>query len=54
MLGDHHDHHPRPREGDNLFAVFIAEYTDAPSDPGTPAQTGTAEVILYPAAATAG
>jgi glucose/arabinose dehydrogenase len=45
---------PGHGEGDNLFAVFVAEYTDAPSDPGTPAQTGTAEVILYPGAATAG
>ncbi|WP_173163426.1 PQQ-dependent sugar dehydrogenase [Phytohabitans suffuscus] len=39
---------PGHGEGDNLFAVFVAEYTDAPSDPGTPAQTGTAEVVLDP------
>ncbi|MDQ7904921.1 PQQ-dependent sugar dehydrogenase [Phytohabitans sp. ZYX-F-186] len=39
---------PGHGEGDNLFAVFVAEYTDAPSDPGTPPQTGTAQVILYP------
>jgi hypothetical protein len=45
---------PGHGEGDDLSAVFVAEYTDAPSDPGTPAQTGTAEVILYPGAATAG
>jgi len=45
---------PGHGEGDNLFAVFVAEYTDAPSDPGTPPQTGTAQVILDPTPATAG
>jgi glucose/arabinose dehydrogenase len=34
--------------GDDLAAVFVAMYTDAPSDPGTPPQTGTAEVVLFP------
>ncbi len=34
--------------GDDLAAVFVATYTDAPSDPGTPPQTGTAEVVLFP------
>jgi len=43
---------PGHGEGDDLFAVFVAEYTDAPSDPGTPPQTGTAQVILDPTPAT--
>ena len=34
--------------GDDLAAVFVATYTDAPSDPGTPPQTGTDEVVLFP------
>ncbi|WP_244298551.1 PKD domain-containing protein [Micromonospora cremea] len=29
---------------DNLTAVFVAEYTDAPTEPGVPPQTGTATV----------
>ncbi|GIJ48364.1 hypothetical protein Val02_52500 [Virgisporangium aliadipatigenens] len=33
---------------DDLTAVFVAEYTDAPSDPGTPPQSGRAEVVLEP------
>jgi cytochrome c len=35
---------------DNLTAVFVAVYTDAPSDPGTPPQSGRAEVVLEPTA----
>ncbi|SDY89919.1 PKD domain-containing protein [Micromonospora pattaloongensis] len=35
---------------DNLSAVFVAEYTDAPTEPGAPAQTGTATVVLRPTA----
>jgi hypothetical protein len=34
--------------GDDLAAVFVATYTDAPGDPGTPPQTGTDEVVLFP------
>ncbi|WP_232071333.1 PQQ-dependent sugar dehydrogenase [Phytohabitans flavus] len=45
---------PGHGDGDNLFAVFIAEYTDAPSDPGTPPQTGTTQVILDPTPDAAG
>ncbi|WDZ83028.1 PQQ-dependent sugar dehydrogenase [Micromonospora cathayae] len=33
---------------DNLTAVFVAEYTDAPDDPEVPPQTGTAQVVLVP------
>jgi cytochrome c len=40
---------PGHGSGDNLSAVFVAEYTDAPSDPGTPPQTDSDQVILYPA-----
>jgi hypothetical protein len=36
---------------DDLVAVFVAEYTDAPTDPGVPPQTGTAQVVLEPSAA---
>ncbi|GAB3807456.1 PQQ-dependent sugar dehydrogenase [Micromonospora zhanjiangensis] len=32
----------------NLSAVFDAEYTDAPTEPGVPPQTGRAEVVLRP------
>ncbi|SCG51320.1 PKD domain-containing protein [Micromonospora echinaurantiaca] len=34
----------------NLSAVFVAEYTDAPTEPDVPPQTGTATVVLYPSA----
>ena len=37
---------------DNLHAVFVAEYTDAPDDPTIPPQTSSAEVILYPSTST--
>jgi hypothetical protein len=43
---------PGHGDADDLTAVFVAEYTDAPSDPGTPPQTGTAEVVLEPDPAT--
>jgi cytochrome c len=43
---------PGHGDADDLTAVFVAEYTDAPSDPGTPPQTGTAEVVLEPSPAT--
>ncbi|MFC7548911.1 PQQ-dependent sugar dehydrogenase [Plantactinospora sp. GCM10030261] len=33
---------------DNLRAVFVAEYTDAPSDPTVPPQSGSDEVVLEP------
>ncbi len=33
---------------DNLTAVFVAEYTDAPTEPDVPPQTGTATVVLVP------
>ena len=33
---------------DNLTAVFVAEYTDSPTDPGVPAQSGSATVVLDP------
>jgi cytochrome c len=39
---------PGHGDADNLVAVFVAEYTDAPSDPNTPEQTGRAEVVLDP------
>ena len=39
---------PATARRDDLAAVFVATYTDAPSDPGTPPQTGTAEVVLFP------
>jgi glucose/arabinose dehydrogenase len=32
----------------NLTAVFVAEYTDAPSDPNVPPQTSSAQVELEP------
>jgi hypothetical protein len=32
----------------NLTAVFVAEYTDAPSDPTVPPQTSSAQVVLEP------
>jgi hypothetical protein len=35
---------------DNLVAVFVAEYTDAPTEPGVPPQTGSATVVLEPTA----
>ncbi|MFI7490094.1 PQQ-dependent sugar dehydrogenase [Micromonospora echinaurantiaca] len=34
----------------NLSAVFVAEYTDAPTEPDVPPQTGTATVVLHPSA----
>ncbi|MEU4680133.1 PQQ-dependent sugar dehydrogenase [Micromonospora sp. NPDC023737] len=39
---------------DNLRAVFVAEYTDAPTDPDVPPQTGSAEVVLNPTGTSAG
>jgi cytochrome c len=36
---------------DNLSAVFVAEYTDAPTEPNVPPQTGRAEVVLRPGGA---
>ncbi|MGA4728177.1 PQQ-dependent sugar dehydrogenase [Micromonospora taraxaci] len=33
---------------DNLTAVFVAEYTDAPTDPGVPPQSASATVVLDP------
>jgi len=34
---------------ENLRAVFVASYTDAPADPGVPPLTGSDEVVLTPA-----
>ncbi|MFC0505825.1 PQQ-dependent sugar dehydrogenase [Micromonospora costi] len=39
---------------DNLRAVFVAEYTDAPTEPGVPPQTASAEVVLTPTGGSAG
>lgn len=39
---------PGHTDADNVAAVFVAEYQDAPTEPGVPALEGSAVVLLFP------